>query len=151
MLDIKESEAKALLAEELRCIDCELWIPHKVNKFLSSASAGTINNQGISPGIIVELDYYLHPLTQIKSYKFSVFKQRPYGRDRIYQLDVRQSKKQIRDAHSKSHEHFGDKRIEGDDAWSLWSYHEALKYFCERTKIIFEPPVQIPDEAFKLK
>ncbi len=64
---------------------------------------------------------------------------------------MRHSKKPMRDAHSKSHEHFGDKRTDGDDAWSLWSYYDALNYFSKRTKIIFEPPVQTPDEAFKLK
>jgi hypothetical protein len=113
MLDIAESEAKALLSEELRCINCEPWIPHKVSKFLSTASAGTVDSQGINPGIIVTLDYYLHPLTQFKHYKFSVFKQRPYGLDRVYQLEVRQNNKPLRDAHSKPHEHFGDKRTDG--------------------------------------
>ncbi|MHB1236378.1 MAG: hypothetical protein ACYCY7_02335 [Gallionella sp.] len=150
MLDIAESEAKVLLSGKLRCINCEPWIPHKVSKFLSTASAGTVDSQGINPGIIVTLDYFLHPLTQIKHYKFSVFKQRPYGLERVYQLDVRQSKKPLRDVHSKPHEHFGDKRTDGDDGWSLWSYYEALEYFCTRTNISFEPPVKTPDEAFKL-
>lgn len=151
MLDIPESEAKALLAHGLRCIDCETWIPHKVNKFLSTACAGTLDNQGVSPGIIVVLEYYLHPVTQLKRYKFSVFKQRPYGLDRVYQLEVTQSKKPLKDAHTKPHEHFGDTRTNGDDGWSLWSYDEALNHFCERTKITFEPPIQTPEETFKLR
>ena len=151
MFDIPESEAKALLDQGSCCINCEPWIPHKIIRFLSTATAGTLDGQGVSQGIIVSLDYYSHPLTQIKRYKFSVFKQRPYGLDRVYQLDVIQSKKTLKDAHAKPHEHFGNTRVTGEDAWSLWGYYDALNYFCERTKITFEPPVQTPDEAFKLR
>lgn len=151
MLDIAEPEAKALLSEPLDCIDCEPWVPHKVVSFLNTASAGTVNSQGISPGIIVELNYSYNPLTHCKHYKFSVFKQRHYGKDRVYQLDIKQTKKPLRDAHAKPHEHFGDIRTDGDDAWSFWSYYEALDYFCMRTKITFVPQVQSPDDAFKLK
>ena len=150
MLDIPESEARALLAQGLRCINCEPWTPHKVNKYLSTASAGTLDSQGINTGIIVSLDYSLHPVTHFKTYKFGVFKQRPYGLDRVYMLEMSQSKKPLKDGHKKPHEHFGDTRAIGDDAWSLWSYYDALNYFCERTKITFEPPVQTPEEAFKL-
>lgn len=150
MLDIPESEARALLDQGLRCINCEPWTQHKVNKYLSTASAGTLDSQGIKTGIIVFLAYSLHPVTHFKTYKFGVFKQRPYAPERVYMLEVTQSRKPLKDSHKKPHEHFGDARVIGDEAWSLWSYYEALSYFCERTKITFEPTVQTPEEAFKL-
>ena len=149
MRDIPEAEARDLLIDELRCINCEPWVPLKLSKHTSSASAGTLDSQGANTGIQVDLMYYLHPTTQVKRFVFSVYKQRPYGLERIYQLDVR-TQKNLKDSHAKPHEHFGDRRIDGDDSWAVWSYDDALIHFCKSTKIKFEPSVKSPEDAFKL-
>ena len=58
--------------------------------------------------------------------------------------------KPVHDAHQKSHEHFGDARIEGKLEWQKWKFEDVLTYFCKATNIEFKPEIPHP-EHFELR
>jgi hypothetical protein len=68
-------------------------------------------------------------------YLFTVFKFEYGGLRRVYQLDVLQNGRKMRDAHSMPHEHIGRDRVAGDVAWATIKYDEALGLFCSRTNL----------------
>jgi hypothetical protein len=145
MNDISESEARALLTKTLFCEDCESWKICKDSTYTHKCGSGLLDGQGVNVSLLVELSHFRHPITKQIRYVFSVFKKHPYGLDRVYQLDVLQCKKTIKNRHSKPHEHIGNKRIEGHDTWSNWSYDDCLRHFCNKTNITFNPAIQSPD------
>ncbi|MNT30549.1 hypothetical protein D3C72_1663480 [compost metagenome] len=110
-------------------------------------SCGLLDANGRSAKLIVELRFRRSSKTNVAQYVFSVFRRvLPKGLERVYQLDVMQWPKPVRDQHQMPHEHFGNERNLGDDSWAKWSYDEVLAYFCARTNITFVPPVPHPEE-----
>jgi hypothetical protein len=149
MIDLPESEARQLLNQELSCIDSPTWMPIKVQPGTSQIEVGVIDSSGHSARLLVQLIYKRSPKTKRISYRFSVFKRQPYGLERVYQLAIEQWPTQIKDLHTKSHEHFGDRRTIGHQSWDNWTFEEEILYFCQKTNIKFSPPISHP-ENFEL-
>jgi len=150
MNDVEFSEAKRLLAQPLRCEDIGAWHPEKQQPDTWSCSCGLLKVDGVSARMVVELIYRKSHKTGIVLYKFGVFLQHSWGLERVYQLEIRQAKRLLKDVHSRPHEHFGDQRTEGEPSWSKWTFHDALRHFERRTGIKFDPSAQEPDH-FELK
>lgn len=105
---------------------------------------------GSRAGLIVAIDYSYRPNTQTKIYQFGIFRGQLGGRQRVYQLTVKQTRKPIKDQHALPHEHFGDKRLPCPAGSSSWSFDDALAYFAERTNLTFRPQIEDPS-VYRLK
>jgi hypothetical protein len=149
MRKIPEEEARALVSKARICEDIGDWLPLKVQPGTVVCHAGLIDESGASARMQVELLYRTTHKTRMVSYIFTLFKRFPYGNERIYQLEVTQTPKRIKDMHRLSHEHMGSLRTMGNASWSGWSYDEVLAHFCAATNISFEPKPSHPEE-FKL-
>jgi len=150
MKDIPKEEALSLLARPMFCEDPDDWEPVKLQAGTVILRAGLVDIDGLSAQLQAELMFRRSHKTGITMYKFTVFKRQPYGLERVYQLDVVQSKVRIKDTHSLPHEHIGTSREQGDASWATWGYDEVLAHFCARTNISFKPPPNHP-EFFQLK
>lgn len=150
MNDIPESEARALLSTSKFCeLDGE-WHPENVQPGTYVISAGLVDAEGLGTRMVVELRFRRGHKTGIIRYVFGVFKRNPHGSDRVYQLDVMQSKKPIKNLHDKSHEHIGAFRVSGQDSWVKWQFKDVLEYFCKTANITMSPGPVHP-EHFELK
>ncbi|WP_238920911.1 hypothetical protein [Achromobacter xylosoxidans] len=147
MNNVTAEEALALLSSPLICEDCPDWVPGKELKGLLSTSCGLLDSTGRSAKLVAELRFRRSSKTHVAQYVFSVFRRTlPRGLERVYQLDILQWPKPVKDLHQMPHEHFGNERIQGDDSWSKWTYDEVLAHFCARANITFVPPVPHPEE-----
>lgn len=143
-------EASGLLARPLTGEPPSDWLPAKSQIETFEMTCGLLDEDGAHTRLHVELAYRRSAKTGLKRFKFSVFLRQRYGIERVYQLDVLQSKKAIRDKHSMPHEHFGDRRTNGTESWQNWTFEEILGHFQKRTNIIFRPPPSHP-EHFELR
>lgn len=150
MNDLPEAEARALLASPLYCRDIQDWSNWKLQPGTTQAGMGLVNEDGLGVRMQVSLWFRRGTKTNLTHHVFTVFKQEPHGLERVYQLEVRQWPKQVKDEHMRPHEHWGATRIVGGESWASWSYEQVLAYFCEQTKIVFEPKPEHP-EAFELR
>ena len=150
MNDIPEAEARSLLNVPSRCEDCDDWEPIRTQPGSFSVSSGVVDQDGVGRRLLVQLDYRNSLKTRSIKYIFTVFQRQPYGKDRVYQLEVFQVPKQLKDLHKLSHEHFGDRKTVGDAAWNDWEYDDVIAYFISQTNIEFFPMPPHP-EHFQLK
>lgn len=150
MNDLPEEEARALLAEPLYCHEIEDWSDWKLQPGTVQASMGLVDHKGRGVRMQVALWYRKGAKTNLTHHVFTVFKQEPHGLERVYQLEIRQWGKALQDTHQMPHEHWGNARVVGTESWANWSYDQVLAYFCQQTKIVFEPPPEHP-EYFALK
>ncbi|MFO1261918.1 MAG: hypothetical protein U1E84_01020 [Rhodoferax sp.] len=148
MSDTPHKEARALLAKPLICVDIGEWLPERGDRW--GCCSGVTDMEGVGTGLIVQLAFRHSTKTRRKHHQFSVFRQKVGGLERVYQLDVVQFNKTLKNLHDLPHEHMGDQRTPGDAAWSNWSFEEMLQHFCQRTKIEFRPNPTHP-ESFELK
>lgn len=144
---IPESEARALLANSTYCDLSGDWLADKVQPGTLKISSGLVDAQDIATKLLVELQFRRSRKTGIVTYLFSVFRRSPYGRDRVYQLDVRQSKKPIRNVHDRSHVHIGSLRVSGHDEWAQWSFEDVINYFCNSANITISPRPVHPENS----
>lgn len=98
----------------------------------------------------VRLDFRNSAKTGVRKFILTVFKQNPYGLDRIYQLEIVQSRRPIKDLHERSHEHMGSSRLPGKESWGGWAFSDVLRYFWQQTNVTFCPPPPDPEE-YQLK
>jgi len=145
MIDIPEAEALALLKDPLICIEPPDWVPNKMQPGTFQIEVGVLDQLSRAAGLLVVFHYRNSQKTKKISYKFSVFKRQPYGNDRVYQLSIEQWPIAIKDPHKRSHEHLGDQRTIGLQAWAEWNFDRVMAYFCKKTNITFKPPVAHPD------
>lgn len=141
---ISESEASALLAEPLRCMNAGDWRPVPGRHRQCSTGAGLMDDHGRRTELFVDLRFHQNPACNERNYLFSVLKRNRYGTDRVYQLAVRQAPKPPKDVHKRPHEHWGSSRIPGHDDWVNWNFDELLRHFCSRTNITFQPQPEDP-------
>ena len=139
-------EALAILeSSTFICEDIDIWTPDRNLKMAHSVCCGLLTPLGERTSLMVELFVKDSPKTKEKHYKFSLFRRENIGNSRIYQLDVRITRKPIKHTHALSHEHIGRKRIEADPSWDSWQYDDVLRYFCSRSGVKFNPPPKNPD------
>lgn len=149
MRTIPEEEARALLSGPLVCEDAPGWTPIKVQPGTVCLGAGVLDTDGVGAQMYLELIYRRSHKTNITYFKFTLFNRHGYGKERIYQLEVNQTPKRIKDLHKISHEHMGSTRTVGDAEWASWGYDEVLAHFCARANITFRPAPPHP-EHFQL-
>lgn len=150
MSRVTEAEALAILSVIGRCIDIGEWLPVRQQPNTWVCSSGVVDAEGVRTPLSVELLFRRSPKTGMIWYKFSVFRRHPWGTEGVYQLDVQQYAKPLKNLHDLPHEHMGNQRIDGRPEWANWPFENVVHYFSERTQIDFEPPVMHPD-AFELK
>lgn len=148
--DLDTQEAATLFSTPRLCEDIGDWIPEKQQPNTWATSCGVLNPDGSSAGLLVELIFRVSGKTGTVRYKFGVFKRNAWGLERAYQLDIEKFAKRIT-LHDLPHEHFGKDRIEGSSEWATWTFEQALRHFCERTKITFIPPLTDPHQGFELR
>lgn len=149
MQKIPEAEALAIVGELSFCEDIEDWSPMKLQRGTVVCGAGLLDESGQTKKMYVELVYRTSHKTKITKYLFTLFKRFPYGKERVYQLEVTHTPRPIKDAHRRSHEHMGDARTTGGVNWSNWGYADVLAHFSEATNVTFVPAPSHP-EAFEL-
>ena len=104
----------------------------------------------------VELIIQVSSITHKKIYKFTLYRVEFKSYTRIYQLEIRWFKnlKTIKsNKHFLPHEHIGrspEGRIQGDESWLRWDFHQALEYFLKQTNITLDLMPDNP-EVFVLK
>lgn len=150
MQKIPEEEARALVSQPLFCEDIENWNPLKIQPGTAVCGNGILDADGQSVRMYVELSYRSTPRTKITKYVFTLFKRILRGKERVYQLEVTQTPKRVKDLHKLSHEHMGDLRTDGGATWDNWGYDEVLAHFCAATNITFVPKPAHPDD-FQLR
>lgn len=151
MHDMPEEEARALLSRPHTCVECNDWVPQKMQPGTVMASSGLVDQQGIGTGMYVQLVFSRSPKTKMVRFKCTVFQTRHGAQARVYQLDVQQSPKLPKDRHSLPHEHFGAARSPIDsNGCHNWNFEDVLSYFCGATGIRFEPALSHPED-FQLK
>lgn len=146
MQTIPEAEAISLLSQPLFCEVDGGWTPTKPQPGTMTLGAGVLDEDGVGAQMYVELLYRKSFKTKITTYKFTIFSRRTYGKERVYQLDVVQYPRPVKDAHSLPHEHIGSTRLPGDAKWSKWGYDEVLAHFCVRTNVTFQPVPAHPED-----
>lgn len=149
MKDIPEAEARALLADRLVCPDAPDWGNHRQKPEISEMESGLINEDRARSGLHVSLFAHIGRRTQLRTFKFSVFRISLGAPERVYQLHIRQAPRLATNKHDWPHEHIGTARVYGDAGWLRWDYAQALAHFCRQTNISFVPPVNDP-EYFEL-
>jgi len=130
---------------ELLCEDIDVWAADRNLPMVHYVSCGLLTPKGERTPMIVELFIKVSPKTQDKHYKFTVLRRETFGQRRYYQLDVRITKKPVKDEHALPHEHFGKERLKGAEEWKSWQYSDVLAHFCEQTRIHFNPMPVDPD------
>jgi hypothetical protein len=150
MRDLPAAEARSMLSNKSLC-ECDgEWSLLITQPGTFTIQAGLTDADGVGRQMEVSLNFRRSAKTGILYYKFTVFKRHPYGLERVYQLDIVQSRRPIKDVHKRSHEHMGDCRIDGNASWDNWSFDDVLLYFCQQTNIDFSPPPPDPEE-YRLK
>lgn len=148
MRDIPEAEARALFDAPLYCEDANPWGTYKGNPSIVEITAGLLDTEGRSAGLLLSMIYHSSPKTRIRTCKFTVYVRRPYGNDRAYQLELNQYPVRLEDVHKRSHEHIGRLRVTGDASWEGWEYDDAIAHFCKQTNITFRPPLPHPEHFY---
>lgn len=110
------------------------------------ASCGLIDTTGVRKMMLLTMRFKRSMKTGVVQYQFTIFKRHFRGLDRVYQLDITQWPKPVKDAHQRPHEHMGDMRILGAPSWAIWTYDQAVSHFCLRTNVTFDPPLGHPEE-----
>lgn len=149
MNDAPEQDARAILQGKYLCEDYGEWVPAKASPEAHRLSCGLIDESGSVARLYVELLVKESQKTNIRHYKFSVLRRKPYE-SRIYQLEIRTSPKSLKDKHQRPHEHIGNARLIGDVVWAEWGFYEVLAHFMKRTNIEFSPTLESPLE-FRLR
>lgn len=149
MQRISEEEARSLISRPLFCEEIGAWSPLKVQPGTVSCGVGVIGASGESVRMYVELIYRVTQKTKITTYLFTLFNRKAHGKERVYQLEVTQTPKPLKDLHRLSHEHMGSLRTLGGVDWNGWEYDDILAHFCTVTNITFKPKPSHPEE-FKL-
>ena len=147
MIDVPEHEAVSLLSTPKTCLESPDWVPMRKQPDTLEVSVGVLDQDEARTTLLVSLKYRNSRKTGIKIHIFTVFQREPGGLKRVYQLDVRQFRKALSDAHKAPHEHFGrDVRVQGSPLWSKWAFNDILKHFSKRTNIRFQPQIGNPEE-----
>ena len=150
MNKLQENEAKALLTKPLFCEDLGDWMPIKKSNFIHEIESGLLDEDGIATKLHLKLHYFYNPTTKVKNYVFSVYNKTPYGLEVVYQLDIFQTSRYIKDLHKLPHEHIGNKRLTLDEAFKNCNFTVALNHFLSQTNITISGDVDSPEE-FRLK
>lgn len=148
MRKMSELEARSLLAYPTYTVGKLGWIrsPHHPETFL--LATGLVDEDGAQVHLQIELRFsFIGPA--LRRYVFTVFKTEKYGPEIVYQLDVTQSPRPIKDVHKRSHEHIGRTRIGGSAEWMKWRYDQVLAFFCEQTNIVFDVVPLPPKNAYE--
>lgn len=148
MKDIPRSEAESYLQNQLTCVDIAWDNAPSISPFTLAATSGVVDETGTRKGFFVELTYYSHPKTKQVRFLFTLYKKNPWGPERVYQLDILQSPRKLKDAHKASHEHIGDFRQNGSENWNNWKFEDALQHFMKMTNIRFEPRIDSPEKNY---
>lgn len=148
MADISEHDARVLLRERLQCQDYGEWIASRDHPGTFLIRAGVTNAQGRATQLTVELRCRGFIKERARHYLFTVLVKDIFGERRVYQLEVNQPCRAIKDRHKRSHEHVGGTRRLGPEKWRDWSYDEVFLYFCSQTNIRFQPA---PPEPWQLQ
>jgi hypothetical protein len=147
---VSEAEAIELLSRPLMCRDESIWNPLREQPNVHLVECGLLDELGLPSGLYAVLQYHRSPDTRLVRHLFTVFKLHHGGPQRVYQLDVRNHAKTIKNLHDLAHEHMGMRRINGEATWQQWTFEEVLQHFCQQTKISFDPPLDHPED-FKLR
>ncbi len=150
MRDMPEAEARAILGQELICRDAPAWSVHRNQPGTFKTECGLVDATGARAGLHVQLLLHVGLKTQLRTFKFTLFRMSLGSPERVYQLHIRQAPKAPGNLHDRPHEHIGNLRRIGDAAWLRWGYAQAIDKFRMTTGIQFVPPVTDP-EIFELR
>lgn len=144
MTTLSETEARDLLSRPLVCREHDGWEPDQDLPNAYRLSNGLVLSNGDRARLVLEIIVKISPQTSIKHFTFSIYQPRPYNA-RVYQLEVRDCPKALKDKHQWPHEHFGSERETRLD-WKDWDFQTAFDYFKAQTNLTFEPQLSNPFE-----
>lgn len=144
MTTLTKDEAIALLSRPLVCKDHDGWKPDKDLPNAYRFIGGLLFANGDRARLVLEIIVKISSQTQIKHFTFTIFQPRPYDA-RVYQLEVRNCPKALRDLHQWPHEHFGTEKTTCLE-WRDWGYEAAFKHFQTQTGVALDPELFSPFE-----
>jgi hypothetical protein len=142
MPDLSELDARATLQQPLLCTDAGDWQTSTEQPGAFRICSGLTTRQGLPTKLTVDLR--LRKGAKTCTLQFTVLAHDAMGSYRVYQLEINQSRQQIKNRHARSHEHVGSRRFEGPEQWHDWEFDEVFLYFCGQTNIQFQPSPQAP-------
>lgn len=125
------------------------WSQDRPNTFTNAF--GVVDQEGKAiKGMQVDFEVFVSPRLGLAKYVFSL-RHYDLGRpERAYQLHINCRPGLRTTDHGCSHEHYGEPRFNADASWSVLSFDEAVKRFCEKASLQLESP--LPDyQEFSLK
>jgi hypothetical protein len=134
-------EARELLGKRLICPG-QQWTRQGSLYVLES---GLLTADGAPTHFTITLHVVRDRRAGYAKFRFSLEKLQRWDIEPVYQLHIEKTKKKSRNLHSAPHEHFGSQRVEGAVKWLNWTATDALKHFCSRINLGFDPPVSLPD------
>lgn len=149
MDSVTEDEARILLAATHVCEDSDPDDWQVLDKPFGAYSfeQGLVTESGSNSGLVVQLNFYRSPDTNLITVKMSVFRlARKQPKARVYQLHITTKSYSPDNWHDEAHEHFGDGRAPIPE-WRAWrSFHDVLEFFSQRTNIQFRPELDDPEQ-----
>ncbi|WP_272970670.1 hypothetical protein [Comamonas terrigena] len=149
MDSVTEQEARDLLAAKHICEDAdpEDWEVLERPFGAYTFEQGLVTESGSNSGLVVQLNFYRSPETNLITVKMSVFRQvRKQPKVRIYQLHITTKSYDPDNWHEEAHEHFGSGRAPVPQ-WRSWrSFEDVLRFFCKQTNIEFRPELDDPEQ-----
>jgi len=147
---VTEDEARALLATTHVCEDADLDDWQVLDKPFGAYSfeQGLVKEPGGgNSGLVVQLNFYRSPDTNLITVKMSVFQElRKQPKVRVYQLHITTKSYNPDNWHDEAHEHFGEGRAPVPQ-WRSWrSFGDVLDFFCQQTNIEFRPALDDPEQ-----
>lgn len=143
MTTLSKDEAITLLSQPLLCEDHDGWVPDRDLPNDFHFVGGLVYENGDRARLVVQILVKLSKQTQIKHFLFSVDRPRPYPA-RVYQLEIRNCPKALRDLHQWPHEHFGSSSRDSFLEWKDWSFQAAFEHFQNQTNVRFDPSLLDP-------
>lgn len=106
---------------------------------------GLVTQNGSNSGLVVQLNFYRSPETNLIIVKMSVFRQ-IRKQPLVYQLHITTKSYNPDNWHEEAHEHFGRGRAPVPQ-WRSWrSFGDVLEFFCQQTNIEFRPELDDPEQ-----
>lgn len=149
MDSVTEEEARELLATLHVCEDADLddWQVLEKPFGAYTFEQGLVTESGSNSGLVVQLNFYRSPETNLITVKMSVFRQvRKQPKVRVYQLHITTKSYNPDNWHDEAHEHYGRGRNPVPQ-WRDWrSFGDVLDFFCKQTNIEFRPELDDPEQ-----
>lgn len=149
LLDVPRNESEKILALAKLCPEASFAMSGYNKQSYWLLAVGVMVDGEYKRAITVELSCRETKKPHRQAFLFTIFKNEYGSPKRVYQLDVFSPPICQIGEHNWPHEHIGQERIFLGHDYPK-TFDECVEYFCKKTNITFEVPMESPLE-FKLR